>query len=58
MVAAHNGDLAGRGGVRAAHRVRPPPARARARAGTDLHAAGGVDVEAGDFVALADALGV
>ena len=33
MVAAHNGDLRGGGGVRAAHRVRRPPARARARAG-------------------------
>ena len=33
MVAAHNGGSGGGGGVRVAHRVRRPPARARARAG-------------------------
>ena len=34
MVAAHNGDLHAAAGVRAAHRVRRPPARARARTGS------------------------
>ena len=32
MVAAHNGDLAAAAGLRAAHRVRGPPARVRAGA--------------------------
>ena len=56
MVAAHNGDLAAAAGcgLRTAFVARPRehgPGQT-----TDLHAEGDVDVEAGDLVALADAL--
>jgi 2-haloacid dehalogenase len=56
MVAAHNGDLhaAAACGLRTAFVARPRehgPGQT-----TDLHADGDVDVEAGDFLALADAL--
>ena len=56
MVAAHNSDLdaAAACGLQTAFVARPTeygPGQA-----TDLHAADGVDVEAGDFLGLADAL--
>ena len=58
MVAAHNADLtaAASCGLRTAFVARPRehgPGQT-----TDLRAEGGVDIEAADFVALADALGV
>ena len=58
MVAAHNGDLeaAAACGLRTAFVARPTEYGPGQE--TDLHAAEGVDVEAGDFLALADALGV
>jgi 2-haloacid dehalogenase len=57
MVAAHNGDLVAAAGcgLRTAFVARPRehgPGQT-----TDLHADGNVDVEAGDFLELADALG-
>ena len=58
MVAAHNSDLhaAAACGLRTAFVARPREHGPGQE--TDLHAAGGVDVEAGDFLELADALGV
>jgi 2-haloacid dehalogenase len=57
MVAAHNGDLAAAAscGLRTAFVARPREHGPGQR--SDLHADGDVDVEAGDFLALADALG-
>jgi 2-haloacid dehalogenase len=56
MVAAHNGDLhaAAACGLRTAFVARPREHGPRQT--TDLHADGDVDVEAGDFLELADAL--
>jgi 2-haloacid dehalogenase len=56
MVAAHNGDLhaAAACGLRTAFVVRPLEHGPGQQ--TDLHAEGDVDVEAGDLLALADAL--
>ena len=56
MVAAHNGDLAAAAscGLRTAFVARPREHGQGQR--SDLHADGGVDVEADDFLALADAL--
>ncbi len=58
MVAAHNSDLhaAAACGLRTAFVARPTEHGPGQE--TDLHAAGGVDAEAGDFLELADALGV
>jgi len=58
MVAAHNGDLeaAAACGLRTAFVARPREHGPGQE--TDLHAAAGVEVEAGDFLALADALAV
>jgi 2-haloacid dehalogenase len=57
MVAAHNGDLvaAASCGLRTAFVARPREYGPGQQ--SDLHADGDVDVEAGDFLALADALG-
>jgi 2-haloacid dehalogenase len=57
MVAAHNGDLAAAAacGLRTAFVPRPREYGPGQR--SDLHADGDVDVEAADFLALADALG-
>jgi 2-haloacid dehalogenase len=57
MVAAHSGDLvaAASCGLRTAFVARPREYGPGQE--TDLHADGDVDVEAGDFLALADALG-
>ena len=58
MVAAHNGDLdaAAACGLKTAFVARPTEYGPGQE--TDLHAAERVDVEAGDFLGLADALGV
>ena len=57
MVAAHNGDLAAAAscGLQTAFVARPREHGPGQR--SDLHADGDVDVEAGDFLALAEALG-
>ena len=56
MVAAHNGDLVAAAGCGLRTAFVPRPREYGPGQETDLHAADGVDVEAGDFLGLADAL--